>query len=171
MRLGVRTIEHATLITEETAREVVRHNAYIVPTFSVMGAIREDGKSMGIAAASLEKLESIIDRAYTGLETMKRAGVRLGFGTDLLAEQHTRQGSEFTMRAEVLSPYEILHSATAVGAEILGMQGQLGVVQPGALADLPIVDGNPLEDLGLLASNGRDLSVVMKDGFFLRRRS
>ena len=95
-----------------------KRGAFIVPTFSVMGAIRDGGKERGITQTSLDKMAMIIDRAYEGLEVMQRAGLKLGFGTDLLAEQHTRQGTEFSMRAEVLSPYEILHSATAVGAEI-----------------------------------------------------
>jgi imidazolonepropionase-like amidohydrolase len=170
-RLGVRTIEHATLISEATAREVRDRGAYIVPTFSVMGAIRDDGKSMGIAQRSLDKLASLIDHAYAGLENMRRADVRMGFGTDLLAEQHTRQGTEFTMRAEVLSPFEILRSATSIGAEIVGRPAELGVVRADALADLLVVRGNPLEDLGLLASGGRDLEVIMKDGAFVKRAS
>ena len=170
VRLGVRTIEHATLITESTAVELRDLGAYVVPTFSVMGAIRDDGARMGIAQVSLDKMAAIVDQAYGGLEIMQRVGVRMGFGTDLLAEQHTRQGSEFTMRAQVLSPFEILHSATVIGAEILGMEGELGVVREGALADLLVVDGNPLEDIGLLASDGRDLSIVMKDGEIVRGR-
>jgi imidazolonepropionase-like amidohydrolase len=135
----------------------------------VMGAIQSDGKAMGIAQRSLDKLAAIVDHAYAGLETMKRAGVKMGFGTDLLAEQHTRQGTEFTMRAEVLSPFEILRSATSIGAEIVGKVGELGTVKPGALADLLLVRGNPLGNIGLLASDGRDLEVILKDGLFVKR--
>jgi len=152
-------------------REVVERGAFVVPTFSVMAAIQEDGERLGVAWQSLDKVATVVDAAYSGLETMQRAGVKMGFGTDLLAEHHTRQGTEFTMRAEVLSPFEILHSATAVGAQILRMEGELGVVKPGALADLLLVDGNPLEDLGLLAADGRHLSMVMKDGVIVRRRA
>ena len=100
---------------------------------------------------------------------MKRAGLKMGFGTDLLAEQHTRQGTEFTMRAEVLSPFEILRSATSIGAEIVGKVGELGCVKAGALADLLLVRGNPLENIGLLASDGRDLEVILKNGAFIKR--
>ena len=169
VRLGVRTIEHATLITETTALEVVERGAFVVPTFSVMGAIQTDGKAMGIAQRSLDKMAAVVDYAYRGLEIMQRAGVKMGFGTDLLAEQHTRQGTEFTMRAEVLSPLEILRSATSIGAEIVGKVGELGRVKPGALADLLLVRGNPLESIGLLASDGRDLEVILKNGLFVKR--
>ncbi len=124
---------------------------------------------MGIAQRSLDKLAAVVDYAFTGLEIMKRAGVRMGFGTDLLAEQHTRQGTEFSMRARVLSPLEILRSATSIGAEIVGKVGELGTIRAGAFADLLLVRGNPLADIGLLASDGRDLEVIMKNGLFVKR--
>ena len=97
------------------------------------------------------------------------AGVKMAFGTDLLAEQHTRHGTEFTLRSQVLEPIEILRSATSVGAELVGMEGQIGCVRPDAFADLVVVDGNPLDDLGLLASDGADLAVIMSNGRFVKR--
>lgn len=102
---------------------------------------------------------------------MKRAGVKMGFGTDLLGEQHTRQGTEFSLRREVLQPFDILQSATTVNAEILGMKGRLGVIQPGALADLLVVAGNPLRDVDVLAANGRCLTHIMADGRWVKRPS
>ena len=168
-RLGVRTIEHGTLTSPTTAAAMVELGTYVVPTFSVMGAIRDDGKAMGIAQRSLDKLAEIIDLAYGGLENLRAAGVPLAFGTDLLAAQHTRHGTEFTMRSQVLSNLDILRSATSIGAEVVGMEGELGVVAEGALADLLVVDGDPLEDLSVLASDGRDISLVMKDGVVVRR--
>jgi imidazolonepropionase-like amidohydrolase len=74
-----------------------------------------------------------------------------------------------TIRGEVLSPFDILHSATAVNAEILQMKDQLGVIQPGALADLILLDGNPLNDIQLLAANGRYLTHIMADGSWVKR--
>lgn len=94
----------------------------------------------------------------------------MGFGTDLVGVQHTQQGLEFTARRHVLTPFDILHSATAINAEILQMEGKLGVIKPGASADLLIVDGNPLEDIDLLAANGRHLSHIMVRGRFVKRQ-
>ncbi|MFV2090294.1 MAG: amidohydrolase family protein [Pseudomonadales bacterium] len=169
VELGVRTIEHATLITEETARLVVEKDAYTVPTFAVVGALRESGEAMGVTRNSLDKLMEIYDYMLEGLQIMHRAGIRIGFGTDLLAEQHVLQGTEFTLRAEVLPHAEILKSATSVNAGILGMDDKLGQVKAGYLADLLVVNGNPLDDIGLLASNGRDLAVILRDGEFIKR--
>ena len=130
---GVRSIEHGTMIDAETAAFVAEKNAYVVPTMAVIFALKENGREMGMPAASYEKMLKIYDRSVESLSVMKRAGVKMGFGTDLLGEQHVRQGSEFTVRRQVLQAFDILHSATAVNAEILGMQGKLGVVKPGAL--------------------------------------
>jgi imidazolonepropionase-like amidohydrolase len=74
------------------------------------------------------------------------------------------------LRGQALSPGEIIHSATIVGAELLGRAGELGVVTPGALADLLVVDGNPLKDLGLFQDQGAHLPVVMQGGRFHRNR-
>src|SRR6185312_522443 len=108
------------------------------------------------------------EHALKGLEIMKRAGVKMGFGTDLLGDQHTRQGTEFTLRSRVLKPFDILHSATAVNAEILQMEGKLGVVETGAFADLLVVDGNPLENIELLSTDGGHLTHIMVDGRFVK---
>ena len=166
---GVRCIEHGTLIDEPTARAVVEKGVYVVPTLSALFALREDGARLGIPEVSLRKLVKVHEYALRGIEVMRRTGVKMGFGTDLLGEQNARRGTEFTLRREVLSAFDILRSATSINAEILQMKGQLGVVQAGALADLLVVDGNPLSDLGLLAERGRYLTHIMVDGRFVKR--
>ncbi len=167
--LGVRSIEHATLIDQETAEFMAERGAFAVPTMATLAALSEEGERLGFPAVSLEKLRRIGDRAFRGLEIMKRAGVKMGLGTDLLGAQHVRQTSEFTLRAQVLPAIDILRSACAVNAEILGQTGRLGTVREGAPADLLVVDGNPLEDISLLAANGARLSVIMKDGRLYKR--
>jgi len=168
--LGVRSIEHGTLIDADTARVVADRGAYVVPTMATIFALKDIGRELGLGAASYDKLLMVADAAIAGLSVMKTAGVKMGFGTDLLGQTHTRQCSEFTLRREALDAFDILHSATAVNAEILGLQGRLGVVAPGAFADLLVVDGNPLRDLNLLAADGAHLSVILNDGRFAKRR-
>ena len=73
---------------------------------------------------------------------------------------------EFIYRAEVLKPIEIVRQATTVAARILRQEGRLGVVAPGALADLILVDGNPLRNLELFLDQGAHLPVSMKAGKF-----
>ena len=165
---GVRCIEHGTLIDKPTAELVAEKGAFVVPTLATAFALLEDGPKLGLPKVSYDKLLRIADIAVNGLEIMKRAGVKMGFGTDLLGSQHVRQGTEFTIRKQVLSAADILISATSINADILQMKDKLGVVKPGALADLLVVDGNPLDNIELLAANGAHLSHIMLKGAFIK---
>ena len=102
----------------------------------------------------LAKLDEVRGAGRQALEILKAAGVKIGFGTDLLGEMHAQQLTEFAIRAEVLPAEEILCSATAANAELLQRADELGRIAPGALADLIVVEGNPLEDIGLLSGQG-----------------
>ena len=167
--LGVRSIEHATMIDEATADFVAEKGAFTVPTMAIMVGLLEEGKSLGLPAASLEKLKRFGDGAFLTLEIMKRAGVRMGLGTDLLGSLHVRQSTEFTLRARVLPAIDVLRSACTVNAELIGQAGKLGCIREGAVADILVVDGNPLEDISVLGSGGDRLSIIMKDGGFHKR--
>ena len=88
----------------------------------------------------------------------------------MLGELHSHQSEEFLIRSEVLSPVEILRSATVTNAEILNMTGELGVIAPGALADMLVVEGNPMKDLKLLQDQGAHMPVIMKSGELIVNR-
>ena len=166
VQLGVHCIEHGTLIEPDTANMAADQGTYIVPTLAVIAALAEEGEAFGYPKESLAKLDMVKDEAIERLNHMKRAGIRIGFGTDLIGAIQPRQCIEFGLRANVFSNLEILKQVTATNAEIIGRQGQLGVVKPGAVADILVVDGNPLEDISILAQDGGGLSVIMKDGRF-----
>lgn len=94
----------------------------------------------------------------------------MGFGTDLLGATYDQQCREFEFRSEVFTPLEMLRQATSMGAEILMQDGMLGCVRPGAHADLIVVDGDPLTDIGLLAADGRKLDLIMRAGEIVKNR-
>jgi imidazolonepropionase-like amidohydrolase len=167
--LGVRTIEHVTQLSPETAAIMAKNGTYGVPTAAVIKAFSDDGAKFGLPDASIAKLGNLLGEMLDGMRYMKDAGVKIGFGTDLLAEHHNRQGIEFALRADVLDPYDILISATSVAAEILMEDGKLGVIKPGAHADLLVVDGNPMDDVTILGKDGATLPVIMKAGEFHKR--
>ena len=171
LRAGVRTIEHANLIDAETAALAAEKGAYVVPTLVTYYAIDELGRALGFPETRQRKVKDVLDAGLASLEICRDAGVPMGFGTDLLGETHEQQSREFRIRAEVLSPAEILRSATLVNAEILGKSGELGVVAPGARADLLVVDGNPLDDLSLLEDQGKHLDLIMKGGELVTNRA
>jgi imidazolonepropionase-like amidohydrolase len=165
---GVRVIEHGTLIDDETARYVAEKGAFIVPTMAIIFALIELGARLGFPAQSQEKAEYAFRQALTGMESMRKAAVKIGFGTDLLGETYTHQGREFTIRKQVFSPLEILRQVTSTNAAVLQQQGKLGCVQAGAHADLLLVDGDPLQNIDLLAANGAHLRLIMRAGELVR---
>ncbi|WP_439031238.1 amidohydrolase family protein [Gordonia terrae] len=167
---GVRCIEHAALIDAETAKFVADRGAYVVPTMVCLYSLVEQGLEMGLPADRMDKLRTIYEDSMAGLETMRSAGVKLAYGTDLLAGFYPQQSREFELRREVFTPLELLRQATSVGAEILMQTGELGCVQPGAHADLIVVDGDPLTDIGLLAAEGRHLDLIMRGGEAVKNR-
>ena len=101
---------------------------------------------------------------------MRKAGVKVGFGTDLLGETYMQQCREFTIRREVFEPVEILRQATSMNAEILQQQGMLGCVKVGAHADLLVVDGDPLKNIDLLAASGTHLRLIMRAGELVKNQ-
>jgi imidazolonepropionase-like amidohydrolase len=113
----------------------------------------------------LEKNELVIDGGLRSLEICKRAGVPVAYGTDLLGQLQVEQSREFVIRSEVLSPIEIVRSATLTGAQVLRQEGQLGCLRSGAYADLLVLDGNPLKDLSLFQQPAR-LAAIVKGGRF-----
>ena len=167
---GVRVIEHGNLIDALTAKLMAKKGAFLVPTLVAYDAINRHAAQFGMGPESLEKNKRVLQAGLRSLELAKRAGVRMAFGSDLLGQLQPDQSKEFLLRAEALSPGEIIHSATIVGAEVIGRAGELGVIAPGALADLLVVDGNPVKDLGLFQDQGAHLPVVMQAGRFHRNR-
>ncbi|HVH77127.1 MAG TPA: amidohydrolase family protein [Stellaceae bacterium] len=169
VEFGVRSIEHANLIDRETAERVAAAGAFVVPTLVTFDALHRFGRELGFPEASLEKLQEVRDAGLSSLEILERAGVKIGFGTDLLGAMHRCQSREFVLRAEAMAPFEIIRSATLVNAEILNRAGELGVVAPGARADLIAIDGDPLADISLLDGEGERIAMIMKDGAFYKR--
>jgi imidazolonepropionase-like amidohydrolase len=168
-KAGVRTIEHGNLIDAPAARLLAERQGFLVPTLVTYEVMRREAPRAGLPAFSVAKLETVLSAGLESIQIALAAGVKLGFGTDLLGEFHAYQSEELQIRARVQTPRDVLLSATRVNAEILGQTDRLGVIAPGALADLIAIDGNPLEDLGLLQEQGRHISLIVKNGAVVKR--
>jgi imidazolonepropionase-like amidohydrolase len=169
VKCGVRSIEHGNMIDADTARLIANAGAFVVPTLITYDDLEGNVAELQDSAREMGGLKEFHRHGLEAIEHCKAAGVQLGFGTDLFGDMHTYQSHEFRMRAEVNTPFEVLHSATAVNAELVQRKGQLGCVKLGALADLIVVDGNPLEDLSLFWGERNRISLVMKGGVILHR--
>ncbi len=166
---GVRSIEHANLIDRATAEHVAGADAFVVPTLVTYDALHRFGREFGFPEASMAKLGEVREAGLTSLEILQAAGVKIGFGTDLLGPMHRYQSREFVIRAEAMAPFDIIRSATIVNAELLHRAGEIGVIAPGARADLIAVAGDPVADIGLLDGEGEHLALIMQDGVLLKR--
>jgi imidazolonepropionase-like amidohydrolase len=164
VRCGVRTIEHGNLVDAAAADVMREHGAFMVPTLITYEALALEGEKYGLPPESVAKIEAVRSSGRKALEILARAGVKMGLGTDLLGEAHRMQADELRLRADVLGNAAALQQATLVGAEIMNMAGRLGVVAPGAMADLLVVDGDPLADIGVLLDQGRQIRAIVKDG-------
>ncbi|MBP7338918.1 amidohydrolase family protein [Niveispirillum sp.] len=166
---GVRVIEHATMLDEAAAEAMVANGTYAMPTLALLGVLMREGRQMGLDDANMEKLHLVVSRAHDSLRLLRRHNIPAGFGTDLFGKAHGNEGSEFTQRLPVDRPLDILRSATAVNADILKRSQDLGHVAPGALADLIIVEGDPLEDIAIM-ENPDNIALVMLDGVIVKDR-
>ncbi len=162
--LGARSIEHGNFVSSETAARMRDVGAFLVPTLVTYEAMSRYGPRIGIPEESMRKIADVRNTGIDSLEICHKAGTKMGFGTDLLGELEEFQCDEFRIRSEALPAREILRSATTINAELVGMADRLGVIARGALADLIVVDGNPLENVTVFKNDGSNVRLVMTDG-------
>jgi imidazolonepropionase-like amidohydrolase len=163
LRAGVRTIEHANLLDQATAELVSEKQAFLVMNLVTYWALQTEGRELGLPEASWRKVTDVLEGGYRALELAYRSGLKIGYGTDLLGGMHRHQSREFVIRAEIQPPLEVIRSATTVGAEIVGLPGQLGTLTPGAWADLVALTRDPLDDITALADPAA-IRYVVKNG-------
>jgi len=172
---GVRSIEHGHLIDPPTAALLAEHGVWLC-----LQPFLDDGDAPALPDEERrQKLRQLYDGTDVAYTLARRHGVRVAFGTDILfdARLAARQGAQLTKLTRWYSPAEVLTMATAGNAALLALSGPrnpypgaLGVVREGALADLLLVDGDPLQDLALLADPEVSLLAIMKDGRLIKNR-
>jgi imidazolonepropionase-like amidohydrolase len=168
VQAGIRTIEHGNLLDAPTARVMKRSGAFLVPTLVTYHAFTQDEGGRHLPATMREKLGSVASQGIRAVELAKAEGVPIAIGSDLLGKYHHLQSHEFRLRAQVMTPVEILQSATVVGAQVLRQEGKLGVLAKGAMADVLLVDGDPTRDIDVLAEPHNHVQFIMKAGRIVR---
>ena len=112
----MRSIEHGNLIRETAAQAIKQAEAFIVPTMVTYEAIYREGKRYGIGDHQIEKINQAREQSVQGLEYAYRAGCQIGSGSDLLGDMMVQRAVEFELKAQVMTPMEVLLSATEVNA-------------------------------------------------------
>jgi imidazolonepropionase-like amidohydrolase len=165
LRAGVRSIEHANFVSQDTVGLMSECGAYFDPTFISLAQRVESASETHLSAGIVGNLERTMARGRQVYAWAKQYGLPIAFGTDLWGLDARRsQLREFEMRAALDSPHCIIRSATATNAALLQQEGKLGIIAPGAYADLLVVEGDPLADLRVLANPQKNLKLIMKDG-------
>ena len=163
---GVRSIEHGNLLDAPTAERMAELGAFLVPTLITYEALTVEGAKLGMPQAQVDKVVEVASAGAEAVRHARKAGVKIGLGTDLLGAMHRWQLHEFRMRGAVDRPVDVLRSATSINAELVQRVGELGCIREGALADLSAWDGDPLSDLSTIWENGP--ALVVKGGAVMK---
>ena len=161
---GVHTIEHGNLLDRSAAELMFEKGAILVPTLATYEAMDQLGRQLGLPEANLKKNQEVYRVGLESLKIAKAARVTMGWGTDLIGESQARQNREFSIRSEVESAAEILTSMYQVNPTLCHMQNQIGVIAPGAIADLVVSKFNPLDDINVLANPHGTLEAIFQQG-------
>ncbi len=157
---GVRCVEHGTDIDEPTAALMAAHDVALVPTFAVVEQLLRDTASTGLNESIRERVLGVRERMAEALAVAKKAGLRIGLGSDLIGPAQHHRGEELALRAGLETPMDALVAATKTNAEILGLAGEVGVIAPGFQADFVLWNGNPLENPQLFSDPANAIVVV-----------
>lgn len=163
---GVKCIEHGQMLDEETLKLIKEKDVWLS-----LQVLRESTEDM--SPLRKEKRKPVIEGQPIVWAKAKELGIKLAWGTDFLFEPelNDKQNEYLLMMSQWLTPAQMLKTATYDNAQLLKLsglrspyKGELGVVEEGALADLILVDGNPLKDISLIGNPEKKFVVIIKDG-------
>jgi imidazolonepropionase-like amidohydrolase len=163
LRAGANSIEHGTLIDDESIRLFRSSGAYLVPTLSTVNGYLERLRTNPNAYTGevRQKIEWRISITGQNVRRAVPAGVKIAFGTDAGVSMHGRNADEFLLMVQHgMTPMQALVAATVNAADLLGLSAEIGTIEPGKAADIVAVAGDPLADVGVL----RDMRFVMRAG-------
>src|SRR5262249_29314663 len=158
---GVRSIEHANFLDEESAAAMKKAGAFFVPTLTTYELISAFGESQGVPANMLAKIDKAKAGGMRSRELARAAGLAICQGSDVLAAMQPFKAMELSLKAKVLGAHEAILSATRTNAQLFGLADRIGTIEEGKLADLILVDGQPLDDIATLQDAAR-VHVVMR---------
>jgi imidazolonepropionase-like amidohydrolase len=166
LRAGIDSIEHGVYLDEEAVSLMKKGGIPFVPTISALFNIEKMGTDGGIPAFAVEKTLRVKPHHLNSLRMAREAGLLVAMGTDAGTpfNRHGQNLAEMVLLAQNgYSSMEALHAGTGIAARTLGLEKVLGTVEEGKLADLVVVEGNPLDDMEILL-NPEAVKLVMQGG-------
>ncbi|MEM7094319.1 MAG: amidohydrolase family protein [Actinomycetota bacterium] len=164
VRAGVHSIEHGNLIDAETATLMASEGAVMVPTLATYFAMDALGKELGLPDVNMRKNVRVMEAGLASLELAASHGVTLAYGTDLLGESQVQQARELAIRAQVQPAEDILRSMWIETAKLCRLEGEIGVLAPGAFGDVVVSTVNPLDDIVGFSEVEESLTQVIQGG-------
>lgn len=172
LRAGIDSIEHGVYLNEAAVSLMVEGNVPFVPTLSALYHILERGVEAGIPRFAVEKTRAVKPFHFESVRMAKDAGVPIAMGTDAGTpfNAHGQNLGELVRLVERgFAPMEALEAGTRIASEVLGMQDQIGTIEAGKLADLVVVEGNPMDDMEILLSQ-EAVRLVMQGGKVVKEK-
>ena len=162
---GVDSIEHGSYIDDAAVRVMKEHGTYLVPTLYLGDWMIENAGLTRLPPPLLAKAKEVIPAARNNIAHAFASGVKVAFGTDAAVYPHGLNAHEFAVMVKLgLTPLESIQSGTINAADLLGWSGKVGILDPGAWADIVAVDGDPIKDVTTLER----VKFVMKGGEVVR---
>lgn len=163
---GVRSIEHGSLLSPATAREMKARGTFLVPTLYALESILLPGNPYRFPEGSLAKARAILPLRRAGFKAALDAGIPMAYGTDIGVFEHGQVAADFRYLVSYgMTPLQAIQSATLVAADLLRLGSELGTLESGHAADIIAVDGDPLKDISTLER----VRFVMKNGMTVRK--
>lgn len=165
---GIKTIEHGNLMTEPVARELKESGGCLVPTVAAYEVMSEMGEKFGVPMRYIVKIRQALENALEALSAAYKVGCVIGSGSDCLGPMQVYKARELELQAKVMGPMNAIVASTKVNAEIIGCDKLVGTLEAGKMADLIVVDGDPIKDIRVLQKFSDKIHVIMKGGEFYK---
>lgn len=164
IKAGVHSIEHGIFLDDEAIELMLENGTYLVPTLLAPVAVLETAEELNMPQTAVDKSKEVIEQHKASFTKAYEAGVKIAMGTDAGVMKHGTNLRELALMHEAgMDPMDTIVASTKTAAECLEWDDHVGTIEQGKLADIVIVDHNPLEDLSRLANNDA-IQLVMKDG-------
>ncbi len=161
---GILSIEHGNLLTKTSAKAIKNAKAFLVPTIITYEMISRMGKDLGVPENNIRKINKAKEKALESLAIAKEVGVKIASGSDLLGPMQVYKATELELKARVLGPMGAIVASTKTNAELLRQEKDLGTIEPGKLADMILVDGNPIKNIKIIQQYKNKITLIIKGG-------
>jgi len=165
---GIRSIEHGNLLNQNSAKRIKEAGSYLVPTLATYEMLHFMGPEKGIPAYFQKKIDILWERSFEALDIAYKEGVKIASGSDVIGDMQAFKGIELALKARVMGAMPALEASTKVNAELLKMSEKVGTVEVGKLADLIVVNQDPLKDMNVFKNYQENIQLIMQDGVLVK---